>query len=302
MAKGFTFGSTSSKSLSEQVNDICKSNMGRVAKIDALKVCGLNDVEISVALTKFVRPASSDKFTYTFGVEIECLHANRTALVEAGLANGIDVRPQSYNHQDNDTYYKVVSDASVGGDVDPNEIVSPVLQGNRKGFASIKAVTKTLDAVDARVNKTCGLHVHIGAKDITDKQYINVFKNYQKLELLIDSFMAPSRRGDSRYSKSLLAYDFSGCYTKDDVYNKLYSRYFNVNPASWMAHRTIEFRQHQGTTDYTKIVMWVNFVAKLVGWSKDNVLQSTISNIEDVPFLNKKEKDFFKSRIEAFAR
>lgn len=301
--KSFTFGSKSSKSLSEQVNEICKSKMPRGKKIDALKVCGLNDVEISVALTHFTHNVvSNDKFTYTFGVEIECLHANRSTLVEAGRMNGIEVRPECYNHRDNSNYFKIVSDGSVGGDIDPNEVVSPVLHGNRKGFASIKAITNALDSVEAHVNRTCGLHVHIGSNNITDEQYVNVFKNYQMLETLIDSFMAPSRRGDATYSKSLLSYSFEDCTTKEDIRYTLPGRYFNVNPMSWAAHHTIEFRQHQGTTDYTKITKWVSFVAKLVGWSKSNLLESPVTNIEDVPFLNKSEKDYFKSRIEHFAR
>ena len=73
-------------------------------------------------------------------------------------------------------------------------------------------------------------------------------------------------------------------------------RYYKVNAESYTRHKTIEFRQHQGSTNYKKIEMWVKFCAKLVGWSRNNVFTS-----EDIPFLNKEEKAFFQSRKDAFA-
>ena len=79
------------------------------------------------------------------------------------------------------------------------------------------------------------------------------------------------------------------------------NRYFKVNACSYSRHRTIEFRQHQGSTDFEKISNWVNFCAKLVAWSKKNVLSSEASSIDEIPFLTAKEKSFFKSRAEVLA-
>lgn len=299
---GFNFAS-SKKSLIETIDEVKKSNIPEAKKILALKACGLRDKEISDMLRVFVPKTSSNKrFVYTFGVEIECVHANRTALVEAGRTNGVDIHSEGYNHTDNKKYFKIVRDASVGGDVDPNEVVSPVLGGNQNGLATLKKAIRSLDAVGARVNRTCGLHVHIGADKLTGEQYVNVFKNYQKLEKLIDSFMAESRRGDCRWAHSIQRFDFRYCHNVLNVQNVMdCDRYHKVNPMSYNRHRTIEFRQHQGSTSFEKISMWVKFCAKLVGWSRYNVFESEVMNIEDIPFLNKEEKDFFKSRQEHFA-
>lgn len=303
---GFNFVS-SKKSLIETIDEVKKSKMSKDKKILALKACGLRDKEISDMLRVFVPKTSkpSTRFVYTFGVEIECVHANRTALIEAGRTNGVDIHSEGYNHTDNKKYFKIVSDASVGGDIDPNEVVSPVLGGNQNGLATLKKAIKSLDAVGARVNRSCGLHVHIGADKLTGEQYVNVFKNYQKLEKLIDSFMAESRRGDAFYTRSILKYDFSHCHSVRCVQIEMGddsdTRYHNVNPMSYDRHRTIEFRQHQGSTSFEKISMWVKFCAKLVGWSRYNVFESDVMNIEDIPFLNKEEKDFFESRQEHFA-
>lgn len=287
------------KSLSEQIEDVKKSRMPKSEKIATLKACGLRDKEISEILRVYVPKGTKiQRFVTTFGVEIECVHAERLALIEAGRANGVDIRSEGYNHTDNKSYFKIVSDASVGGDVDPNEVVSPVLNVNTNGMTTLKNAIKSLDAVGARVNSTCGLHVHIGAESLTGEQYVNVFKNYQKLERLIDSFMSPSRRGNCRWAASLLDKDFSNCHNNQDVRRNVFygDRYYKVNAESYTRHKTIEFRQHQGSTNFTKISMWVKFCAKLVSWSRSNVFTSEVTCIEDIPFLNKQEKSFFESR------
>ena len=46
------------------------------------------------------------------------------------------------------------------------------------------------------------------------------------------------------------------------------------------AHKTIEFRQHQGSTNFTKISHWVKFLGKLVEWSRSNRLTERIDRIE----------------------
>lgn len=299
---GFNFAS-SKKSLIETIDEVQKSSMPKSQKILALKACGLRDKEISDMLSTFVPKTSTFKrFVYTFGVEIECVHANRDELVNAGRENGVDIHSEGYNHIDNKKYFKIVHDGSVGGDVDPNEVVSPVLNGNVRGLATLKKAINSLDAVGAKVNRTCGLHVHIGVEKLTGEQYVNIFKNYQKLERLIDSFMAESRRGDCRWARSLQGYDFYNCHGVSDVVAILdRDRYRKVNPMSFERHHTVEFRQHQGSTNFEKISMWVKFCAKLVGWSRYNVFTSELNNIEDIPFLNKEEKDFFQSRKEHFA-
>lgn len=74
------------------------------------------------------------------------------------------------------------------------------------------------------------------------------------------------------------------------------SRYHKVNAEAYKVHKTIEFRQHQGTTDFEKISHWVRFCAKLVGWSKRFALDSTVASIDEIPFLTKTEKNWFKRR------
>lgn len=282
------------KSLSEQVNEVRESMMSKDAKCKALIKLGFTPYEV-----EFVLRESQSKTGFTFGVEIECLMM-RSRFIERARDNRMQYEYQGYNHTDNRTFYKLVSDSSIHGD-NPIECVSPILEGNDNGFESLKNCCKTLNEADAKVNRSTGLHVHIGASGMTDKWFLNIFKNYQKLESIIDTFMAPSRRRDKNtFCKSLQGYNFDyACNTIADLQRKLSSRYYKVNPMSINRHGTIEFRQHQGTTDYEKISNWVRFCAKLVEWSSNNTLTGMVNSIDDIPFISESEKAFFKSRAEA---
>ena len=282
------------QNLSEQVNEVCKSTMSKDEKCKALIKLGFTPYEC-----EFVLRTNQSGFGFTFGVEIECLMM-RSRLVEAARANGMPYQYEGYNHSDNHSHYKFVTDASISG-ADGIECVSPILNGNDEGFNSLKNCCMTLNEAGACVNRSTGLHVHIGVKGMSDIWFINIFANYQKLERVIDTFMAHSRRDNNNgYCKSLQGFNFTnGCNTIGDVQNTLSSRYFKVNPMSIRRHGTIEFRQHQGTTDFEKISNWVRFVAKLVEWSAKNVLNSAITTIDEIPFINESEKLFFKTRAAA---
>lgn len=217
------------------------------------------------------------------------------------MRNAMPFQYEGYNHVDNNHYYKFVSDSSIRGE-NPIECVSPVLTG-KAGMKSLETCCKALNEANAQVNISTGLHVHIGAANLSDEAYINVFENYQKLERVIDTFMARSRRANnSQWCRTLQGKNFDVCMTKHDVFSVMNgNRYYKVNACSYARHQTIEFRQHQGSTDFEKISNWVNFCAKLVAWSKKNVLSSEVNSIDEIPFLTMREKSFFKSRAEVLA-
>ncbi len=292
------------KSLSEQVNEIKNSRMGKAAKVIELMKLGITRDEITIILGSDAGayiPAKAKKFTITFGVEMETYNVDRSQLVAMANNNGLPLEYQGYNRHDSNRVFKCVSDSSIDG-INPIECVTPVLKG-RSGMTSLQNACKTLNAVGAKVNKSTGLHVHIGAKDLTPEQYANVFVNYQMLEMLIDSFMAPSRRADRNvYCHTLRGKRLSDCHTQDDIYNAFGGdRYYKVNCCAWIRHRTIEFRQHQGSTDFNKISKWVNFCAKLVVWSRENRMTEPVESIDDIAFLTNEEKSFFKRRQREFA-
>ena len=287
------------KTLKEQVEEIKSMKGSRAAKKAAFVKLGLRKYEVELLMAEMPK-AIRETHKFTFGVEIECLVA-ANLMRESATRNEMPFQYEGYNHVDNNHYYKFVSDSSIRGE-NPIECVSPVLTG-KAGMKSLETCCKALNEAGAQVNISTGLHVHIGAASLSDEAYINVFKNYQKLERVIDTFMARSRRANnSQWCRTLQGLSFECCMTKHDVLNIMNgNRYYKVNACSYARHNTIEFRQHQGSTDFKKISNWVNFCAKLVAWSKKNVLSSEVTSIDEIPFFTSKEKSFFKSRAEVLA-
>lgn len=297
------------KTLSENLKEIQTSNMTVKAKKEACVKLGLTPVDINVlefsGFFKTAKRTVTKKVTLTFGVEIECIvPAHRVN--ERARANGLPFAYEHYNHTDQRHHYKFVSDSSIDDDIREGgiyngiECVSPILNDTNAGYESLKNCVTTLNEAGAQVNRSCGLHVHVGIARLKDEQIVNIYKNYQRLESLIDSFMAPSRR-NSQWACTLRGYDFSDCHNQRDIERRICTRYCKVNPMAYSRHKTVEFRQHGGTTDYAKISNWVSFCTKLVAWSMDNVFDHDVTNINEVPFLTASEREFFAGRISVLA-
>lgn len=83
------------------------------------------------------------------------------------------------------------------------EVVSPILSG-AKGLKEVRKACAALAKAGAYVNKSCGLHVHVGARDLTVPEVITLCKRYVAHESYIDSILHPSRRGgENRYCNSV---------------------------------------------------------------------------------------------------
>src|SRR5574344_489373 len=287
------------KSLNECINDVMNEKSSRTEKRTKLIKLGVCEHEIKMLIASLgPTPTHKGVFDFaklTFGVEIECYGVIRQFLIEQGTAKGLQVHSEGYNHEDNRHYFKIVSDSSISGE-NSNEVVSPILKG-KKGMNSLQAMCNALAAVDAKVNRSCGLHVHIGAANMSEEHYCRLVRNYQKIEKVIDSFMPTSRRANnSRWCHTLQGIDFSGCTTKRDIARAMnYDRYYKVNAIAYERHKTIEFRQHSGTTDYEKIANWVMFLAHLVEYSFKHEI-TTCESIEELPFLKESEKEYFINR------
>lgn len=284
------------RTLNEQVNEIVNGKGSKTAKSISLVKLGLTSYEIKLMLGD-INVSKKTKFNaniLTFGVEIECYNVLRSCLINEVSQRSVSIQSEGYNHTDNNHYYKIVSDGSIQGN-DGQEVVSPILKG-KDGLNSLKNVCDSLNAVGAKVNRSTGLHVHFDASKISDVHFVNIFKNYQKLESVIDSFMPNSRRANNNgYCASLIGLDYDTCETKSDVIRLNRTRYRKVNAESYLRHKTIEFRQHSGTTEYEKMANWINFLRKLIQYSFDNEIKSC-STIEEIPFLTETEKQYFINR------
>jgi len=201
-----------------------------------------------------------------FGVEIEFLHlegCSQSDVARVVSAHGVECQLASYGHN-TVSYWKVVPDSSCG-----LELVSPVLSGEA-GLNEIKAVCQALSEIGAKVNKRCGLHVHVDGRDLSNSQIAKVFLNYAKYEAVFDSLVPQSRRGNNNsFSKSIqtvfnMEAGYMKSFVKAPALVNFMDRYHKVNLEALARHGSIEFRQHSGTTDADKIINWVVLVIGFV--------------------------------------
>lgn len=224
-------------------------------------------------------------FNKKFGIEIEAYNVNKNDLITRLRTAGVLINSEMYNHETRG-YWKIVSDASIMG-AQSFELVSPILQGEA-GLEEVEKVCQALKACNARINKSCGFHVHFDAQAINLNAWKNLYKNYAALETTIDSFMPISRRADNNtYCKSLKVagladkLNWATSLTKiEEIFGG--SRYFKINPTSHLRHNTVEFRQHSGTVEFEKISNWLRFLHNLVDYSKTKALSTAgFENLND---------------------
>lgn len=261
--------------------------------------------ELSIIRASTVKPTGA-RLRFTMGVEIECFGISKAAVRAAIQARGLKAHETGYDHRDSKDSYKLGYDGSISGE-NACEVVSPIL----KSLKSLETVCQVINEAGAQVNKSCGLHVHLGAEKFTLEQWCRIILNYAAIEPVIDSFMSRSRRGDvNGYCMSIkgdIEANVNAIYTNikrggrhslGDIQRAFdCDRYHKVNPMAFDSHKTIEFRQHNGTTDYIKIKNWIEFLTALVAYSINNEdLLQGCNSIDDLPFLNRSQKRFYNER------
>lgn len=207
----------------------------------------------------------------SFGVEIEFFGATYNRVIAELEHRGVSVAYEGYNHTTRN-HWKLVTDVSVTGQGTGVgrglELVSPVLKG-KDGMAELKKVLDGLNAAGAKVDKTCGLHVHHDAHDFELQAFKNIFVMYYKFEHVIDAAIPKSRRGSANtYCKALDSAMIDRIVAANSL-NEMSAamhdnRYYKVNLQSYFRHKTIEFRHHSGTTEYEKITNWIMFTQAIV--------------------------------------
>ena len=77
-------------------------------------------------------------------------------------------------------------------------------------------------------------------------------------------------------------------------------RYYKVNLEAYSRHRTVEFRQHSGTINFAKMEKWIRFLNGLIIFAQAGQLPSR-TTLDRLPFLDEKQKLFFKLRTKKLA-
>jgi hypothetical protein len=132
----------------------------------------------------------------------------------------------------------------------------------------VKRAMGVLERAKAKVNKTCGFHVHI---DMRNRNQEIVYSNLVSSQPILFA-MNPKSRKEGTYSKVSTTKVLKDAGT---------DRYQGINPVALGRHQTLEVRIHAGTVNDVKILNWVK-------------LLMTIANQTEVKPTTLKPRLFFK--------
>ena len=243
--------------------------------------------------------------THTFGIEIETCGESiatiRTALTNAGI-RGCQVKPDGTPSVD-------------------AEIVLPPLainldenQSSQIACRYLNDVCAALQSSGARINQSCGLHVHISNAPIADTTHAARFtgdsiahtentgrflsqhgdpmdfiavqdikRRYTRQQRIVNS-MFPRSRTDNRYCSPL---DLSRIEAAANISELTFGKFTTINLQTW-SRGTIEFRQASGTIEAEKIFNWVLFLLNLIEHTNTNRVENgdrtIVTETPDMPF------------------
>ncbi len=140
---------------------------------------------------------------------------------------------------------------------------------------------KFLKAGGFKVNKSCGLHVHL---DMRNRQLDDCYDKLLKFQAVMFGMVSPSRQ-DSDYCK----WTYHG---------NEYDRFVAINKTAYSKHKTIEIRLHQGTTNVIKIKNWVNLLLKAIA-SPELPTFKTKEDVVKWTGRSKTLKSYIKERLQS---
>ena len=216
----------------------------------------------------------------TYGVEVEfiCSVGRHRIADIIKEETGIDIKLASYSDK-NSNFWRLKPDASVHGTRDYEhaiELVTPILKGE-EDMNKLISVVNVINEYSA-VNRTCGLHVHIGVNELTKDEYKKLLKLWLKYESACDFLQPESRRSGNTYCRpnfGRLEYGaeliksfkaLNGAKDTNQLVNNAYfgEKYRKLNTNHYWRQGTVEFRTHSGTTSSDKINHWVRLTQAFV--------------------------------------
>jgi hypothetical protein len=198
----------------------------------------------------------------------------------------------------NPTYWKYKYDGSVYGGR-PYEFASPILLG-KNGIEQVKLICSSMRQAGFYSNATAGVHVHLGAKDLTLDHFKNICYNFTKFEPLIDMIFPSDRRwSNAYYSESFSKITnwverIDRASTFEELRRNIMvdtrvsrgggtTRYYAVNLFAYDRFGTVEFRKCMGTNDDRLIIFYTYFLFYMYEASRKKRLTNfTLKGLQDI--------------------
>lgn len=166
-----------------------------------------------------------------------------------------------------------------------------------RGDLFVKQINEICDILKAgkgSANKSCGLHVHIDARDFEPMDLMKTAILWEKIEPAMFKKVASHRRTNdfcAPWNKKLMRY----VNVKKDgplkSFIKMYDnskdndKYCSLNFSSIDEYGTLENRMSEGTVDAKKIIKWATLNAKVLDFAKNSSFEAIskrvgIGNVE----------------------
>lgn len=164
---------------------------------------------------------------------------------------------------------------------------------NIDDMRNLESLCEFLDYIKAKVNATCGLHIHLDFRDFGSTFPKESVDRLQAALPLLNALVPIGRRNDE-YCRTDVSRDEGG-----DKYSKINAACFHRENM-----RTVEIRLHSGTTNFEKIKNWILIChsiarhkgpvisganpadyASALGWSHDllTYVEKRIKKFRDMP-------------------
>lgn len=156
----------------------------------------------------------------------------------------------------------------------------------------VDGVTSKLQAVGCKVNKSCGLHVHLDMRNTTQEQRGIAYKNLYHALGLLYQIVPPSRKNNTYCRRNQ-----TGVYARQG-----HDRYKAINVTAYRQHSTFEIRLFGGTIDATKILNWVALLTHIMSGDTVNRCPKDFDTAQKYYRYSDTVKQWAKDRQACFSR
>ena len=218
--------------------------------------------------------------TLRFGIEIETVGLDRARLahaIHAVVGGTVDCYGSPRVRDAQGRVWNVVPDGSLSG-AHNGEVVSPIL--TYADLETLQEVVRSIRRAGARVDSSCGIHIHVDGARFDAKAVTNLVKMVHKQERLIESALGIQGSRLARYCKPIDAgfirrLEERRPRTMEELRDVWYgyanarptrydsSRYHGLNLNSLLFRGTVEFRLFEGTLHAGEVKANVQFVLAL---------------------------------------
>lgn len=151
--------------------------------------------------------------------------------------------------------------------------------------ANLLKVCNLLTELKAKVNASCGMHIHLDARKLNRTEVLAIGRKFRKTLPIMARVVPKSRRGNSYCKLSV-----------SKIKGNDRERYQAVNLTSFIKHKTIEVRLHSSTTDFNKIINWAKFISAIKNAKSIKKTCHSLNDLTDYVYLEQEVLEYFTQR------